>query len=79
MDKILMNNLGFYGYHGVFKRRSYFRTKVLYRYGALPRYKRSCQTDDMNKSVSYADVYELVKEIVENKRFKFIRSISKKI
>ena len=33
MDKILMNNLGFYGYHGVLK--------VLYRYGALPRYKRS--------------------------------------
>ena len=37
------------------------------------------QTDDMNKSVSYADVYELVKEIVENKRFNLLEALAENI
>ena len=33
----------------------------------------------MNKSVSYADVYEVVKEIVENKRFNLLEALAENI
>ena len=59
MDKILLSNLGFYGYHGVTKEAGI--------------------TDDMNKSVSYADVYEVVKEITEKRRFNLIESLAENI
>ena len=36
-------------------------------------------TDDMNKSVSYAEVYEVVKDITENKRFELIEALAENI
>lgn len=79
MDKILMNNLGFYGYHGVLKEESvlgqkFFLDIELY----LDTNKAGC-TDDINESVSYADVYEVVKNIVENKRFNLLEALSHNI
>ena len=41
--------------------------------------KEAGKTDDMNKSVSYADVYEVVKNIVENKRFDLIEAVAENI
>ena len=79
MDKILMNNLGFYGYHGVLKEEATLGQKFFIDIELYLDTREAGQTDDMNKSVSYADVYELVKEIVENKRFNLLEALAENI
>ena len=63
MDKILMNNLGFYGYHGVLKEESILGQKFFFDIELYLDTKLAGITDDMNKSVSYAQVYDVVKNI----------------
>ncbi|MEG1311931.1 MAG: dihydroneopterin aldolase [Romboutsia sp.] len=79
MDKILLSNLGFYGYHGVLKEESILGQKFFIDMELLLDTKEAGNTDDMNKSVSYADVYEIVKDITENKRFNLIEALAENI
>lgn len=79
MDKILLSNLGFYGYHGVLKEESVLGQKFFIDMEIYLDTKEAGLTDDMNKSVSYADVYELVKNITENKRFELIEALAENI
>ena len=63
MDKILLSNLGFYGYHGVLKEENFL----------------AGLSDDINKSVSYAEVYNVVKDITENKQFNLLEALAENI
>ena len=79
MDKILLNNLGFYGYHGVLKEEGILGQKFFIDMELYLETNESGLTDDMNKSVSYADVYEVVKEITEKRRFNLIEALAENI
>ncbi|RDY24634.1 dihydroneopterin aldolase [Romboutsia maritimum] len=79
MDKILLNNLGFYGYHGVLKEESVLGQKFFIDIELYVDTKEAGQTDDMNKSVSYAEVYDVVKDVAENKRFNLIEALAENI
>lgn len=79
MDKILMQNLGFYGYHGLLKEESILGQKFFLDIELDVDTKEAGLTDDMTKSVSYADVYEVVKDIVVNKRFNLLESLAENI
>lgn len=79
MDKIILSNLGFYGYHGVLKEESILGQKFFIDIEIYLDTKQAGISDDMNKSVSYADVYEVTKEIVENKRFNLIEALAENI
>lgn len=79
MDKILMNNMGFYGYHGVFKEESVLGQKFFIDIELYLNTKEAGLTDDMNKSVSYGEVYEVVKDIVEKKRFNLLEALSENL
>ena len=79
MDKILMSNLGFYGYHGLLKEEAVLGQKFFIDIELYLDTKEAGETDDMYKSVSYADVYEVVKEIVENKRFNLLEALAENI
>lgn len=79
MDKILLNNLGFYGYHGVLKEEGVLGQKFFIDMELFLDTKEAGNTDNMNKSVSYAEVYEVVKNIAENKRFNLIESLAENI
>jgi dihydroneopterin aldolase len=79
MDRILMENMGFYGYHGVLEEekktgQKFFVDAKLY----LP-LKKAGETDDLNFSVSYAEVYETIKEIVEKERFNLLEGLAERI
>lgn len=79
MDKIILSNLGFYGYHGVLEAEKTLGQKFFIDMELFLDTKEAGKTDDMNKSVSYADVYEVVKNIVENKRFDLIEAVAENI
>ncbi|HDT9636846.1 TPA: dihydroneopterin aldolase [Listeria monocytogenes] len=79
MDKIYLNELVFYGYHGVLKEETKlgqtFRVSLILGLST----KKVGISDSVEDTVSYADVYETVKEIVEGKPFKLIEALAEKI
>lgn len=79
MDKILLNNMGFYGYHGVFKEEGILGQKFFIDMELYLDTREAGITDDMNKSVSYGEVYEVLKDIVENKRFNLLEALVENI
>lgn len=79
MDKIILSNLGFYGYHGVLKEESVLGQKFFIDIELYVDTKEAGLSDDMNKSVSYADVYEIAKEITQSRRFNLIEALAETI
>ncbi|EAE8347993.1 dihydroneopterin aldolase [Listeria monocytogenes] len=79
MDKIYLNELVFYGYHGVLaeetKLGQTFRVSLILGLST----KKAGISDSVEDTVSYANVYETVKEIVEGTPFKLIEALAEKI
>jgi dihydroneopterin aldolase len=79
MDKIIMENMGFYGYHGVLKEEKTLGQKFFvdaYLYLSL---KKAGETDNLNLSVNYGEVYETIKGIVTNERFDLLEGLAERI
>ncbi|UUZ82156.1 dihydroneopterin aldolase [Paenibacillus sp. P26] len=79
MDKITMKNMAFFAYHGVYPEenklgRRYFVDTELH----LPLDKPG-RTDNVEDTVNYAEVYELIRGIVENKTFNLIEALAEDI
>lgn len=79
MDKIVLNNLGFYGYHGVLSEESRLGQKFFIDIELYTDLKPAGISDDLTKSTSYAEVFETVKGVVEGKPFKLIEALAEKI
>ena len=79
MDKILLHNLGFYGYHGVLKEEASIGQKFFIDIELYISLQAAGLGDDLTKSVSYAEVYSVVKNIVEGKPFKLIEALAESI
>ncbi|GAB3054758.1 dihydroneopterin aldolase [Virgibacillus ainsalahensis] len=79
MDKILLNNMGFYGYHGLFPEENKLGQRFNVDIELFLDVKKSGQSDDMNDSIDYGQVYELVKEIVEGKAKNLIEAVAETI
>ncbi|HDU1276798.1 TPA: dihydroneopterin aldolase [Listeria monocytogenes] len=79
MDKIYLNELVFYGYHGVLaeetKLGQTFRVSLILGLST----KKAGISDSVDDTISYAEVYETVKEIVEGTPFKLIEALAEKI
>lgn len=79
MDKIYLNELAFYGYHGVLSEENKLGQKFIISLVLGLSTKKAGISDNVNDTVSYADVYETVKEIAEGKPFKLIEALAEKI
>ena len=79
MDKIILSNLGFYGYHGVLEAEKTLGQKFFIDVELFLDTKEAGKNDDLTKSVSYADVYEIIKDITENKKFNLIEALAENI
>ena len=79
MDKIILENMEFYGYHGVYEEEN----KLGQRYRVSAELYLDLQvageTDKLNKSVNYAEIYTLCKAIVEGKPYNLIEAVAEKI
>lgn len=79
MDKIYINEMEFYGYHGVLpeetKLGQRFRLSLIVELDL----KKAGETDDLNETVSYADIFDLCKDIVEGKPYQLIEAVAEKI
>lgn len=79
MDKIIMKNLAFFGYHGVLKEENVLGQKFFVDIDLYTDLKRAGISDEVTDTVHYGEVYNMVKDIVENKRFKLLEALAENI
>lgn len=75
----MMKNLGFYGYHGVLPEENVLGQKFFLDIELYVDLKTAGGSDHVTDTVNYAEAYSIVKDIVENQRFKLIEALAEKI
>lgn len=79
MDKIFLDEMEFYGYHGVLPAETRlgqrFRVSVIVETDL----RAAGVSDDLDKTVSYAEIFAVCKNIVENETYKLIEAVAEKI
>lgn len=78
-DKIIMSNMAFFGYHGVLSEEKSIGQKFFVDANLYMDTKKAGISDDMLNGVSYADVYNVIKDIVENRQFDLIEALAENI
>lgn len=79
MDKIILNQLYFYGYHGLFAEEKTLGQRFIVDIELHTSLKTAGETDNMNNSIDYGKVYELVKQVVEGKAKNLIEAVAEDI
>lgn len=79
MDKIILKDLGFYGYHGVFEEEKKLGQKFFIDIKLYGDFREAGKNDDLSKSVHYGEVYELVKTIVEDRSYDLLEALAENI
>ncbi|MEH7074866.1 dihydroneopterin aldolase [Neobacillus drentensis] len=79
MDKIHVNRMEFYGYHGVFPEENRLGQRFAVDLSVSIDLKKAGETDDLNYSVNYAELYQICKEIVEGQPYKLVEAVAEKI
>lgn len=79
MDKILMKNLSFYGYHGVLPEENKLGQKFIIDAVLYVEMEKACNSDDVADTVSYAEVYEIIKNHVTLKQYKLLEALAESI
>ncbi|MGM0501713.1 MAG: dihydroneopterin aldolase [Bacillota bacterium] len=76
MDKILLNNLAFYGYHGVLDEEQELGQKFFIDVELSADLSLAGTTDDLKQAVNYAEVYQVIKEICEEEQYDLLEALA---
>ncbi|MGM7684111.1 dihydroneopterin aldolase [Cytobacillus sp. Hm23] len=79
MDKIVVNEMMFYGYHGVFTEETKLGQRFLVDVELHLDLSSAGQTDQLQNTVNYGEVYEICQRIVEGKPYKLIEAVGERI
>lgn len=79
MDKIYVNKMEFYGYHGVFPEETKLGQKFIVDLVVQADLKRAGESDDLAYSINYGELYELCKSVVEGEPFKLVEAVAEEI
>lgn len=79
MDKIIMKNLSFYGYHGVMQEEAVLGQKFFVDADIYLSLKQAGVSDSVEDTVHYGLAFEVIKDIVENKRYGLLEALAENI
>ncbi|RAV09668.1 dihydroneopterin aldolase [Paenibacillus contaminans] len=79
MDKIVLTRMEFFGYHGVFAEENKLGQRYYVDVELFLPLEAAGINDDLEQTVNYADVFEIVKSIVEGKPFKLIEAVAERV
>lgn len=79
MDRIVMKNLAFFGYHGAMSEENVLGQKFFLDLTLFVDLKKAGTTDSVEDTVHYGEAYNIVKNIVENKQFMLIEKLAQYI
>lgn len=74
-----MNQLSFYGYHGVFSEETKLGQRFLVDLVLELDLSRAAENDDLEASIDYGDIFKQVQAIVEGPPYKLVETIAQKI
>ncbi|KIL52540.1 dihydroneopterin aldolase [Jeotgalibacillus soli] len=79
MDKIKVNDMEFYGYHGVFEEENKLGQRFRVNATLELDLSKAGTSDNVQDSINYADVYKLCKEVVEGESLNLVESVAERI
>ncbi|MFD2444283.1 dihydroneopterin aldolase [Bacillus sp. CGMCC 1.16607] len=79
MDKISVNQMQFFGYHGVFPEETKLGQRFIVDLDVFCDLQEAGMSDDLNYSINYAELYTLSKEVVEGEPYQVIEAVAESI
>lgn len=79
MDKIILNKLQFYSYHGLFQEEKTLGQRFIVDLELYLPLQKAGTSDEMTDSIDYGNVYEHVKEVMESTRKNLIEAVAEEI
>ncbi|WP_028777616.1 dihydroneopterin aldolase [Shimazuella kribbensis] len=79
MDKIILKQMSFYGYHGAFPEENKLGQRFLVDLELRLDLQAAGTTDQLNNSIDYGDVFQVVQQMVEHQRFRLIEALAENI
>lgn len=79
MDKIIMNNLAFYSYHGAMKEENVLGQKFYLDIELSCDISDAGKTDKVEDTVHYGEVYNIIKNIMDNEQYNLIEKVAERI
>lgn len=74
MDKILFNGMEFYGYHGVFPEENRLGQRFFVDVEIGMDLSLAGKSDRLEDTVNYAEIYQLVRQVMETERYQLIET-----
>ena len=79
MDKIFLNQVEFFAYHGVLEQEKTLGQKFIIDLEVQLDLKEAGQTDDVNKTINYVGLYDIVKQTAQLERYDLLEAIVENI
>lgn len=76
MDKIFVNGMEFYGYHGLFPEENKLGQRFYVDLTLELDLTAASNTDDVNESIDYGHVYRVTEAIVEGKAKRLVETVA---
>lgn len=74
--RLLMKNMQFYGYHGVFNSEQELGQRIEVDVELYRDFRPAGVADDLRLTVNYSEIFALVKQIVQDRKFRLIEAIA---
>ena len=78
-DRIILKDLGFYGYHGVFPEEAKLGQRFFIDLEIGTDLTAAGESDDLSIAISYADIYDVVKLSFETQRMNLLEAVANNI
>ena len=79
MDHILLNELQFYGYHGVYQEEQQKGQAFVVSVELGLSLAQAGHSDDLSDTVSYAEVYQVIRQVMEQERYDLLETAAQQI
>lgn len=75
-DKILLQNMMFYGFHGVYEHEREIGQRFYVDVELELDISKAAETDNLNDTLNYISIYEQVRLVMENKKFTLLEALA---
>lgn len=79
MDKITLAGMAFYGYHGVFPEENRLGQRFILDVELHMPLQEAGATDELDRTINYAEAYAVIKRIVEGEPLKLIEALAERV
>ena len=78
-DKLILQNMIFYGYHGVFAAEKELGQRLEVDVELYLDLRQAGINDDLEATINYVEVYTLIKELVEEREYNLMEGLAEEI